>query len=167
MTDIEIDVRLDDAAASEALGAALAGWLVEASGGVVYLEGQLGAGKTTLARGLLRALGAGGAIRSPTYTLVEPYDLNGRHVLHMDLYRLHDAEELIGLGVHDYPADRSYWLVEWPERGGALLPAPSLRVNLAIDGDARLARLRLFEPTEERRRRLRACLIDAGFLLST
>lgn len=136
-----IDLHLADAGVTETLGAVLAAHLWQRPGGVVFLEGALGAGKTTLARGLLRALGVRGAIKSPTYTLLEPYEVDGRQILHMDLYRLHDPEELIGLGVHDYAPAQSYWLVEWPDRGAGLLPAADLHVTLALDDGARRARL--------------------------
>lgn len=121
---------LPSATETESLGAALAEALRDRPGAVVYLEGPLGAGKTTLARGLLRALGVRGAIRSPTYTLLEPYELDGRTVVHMDLYRLADEREIEPLGLRDYPPARCWWLVEWPERGGQRLPPPDLRVAL-------------------------------------
>ena len=91
---------------------------------VVHLQGDLGAGKSTLARALLRALGVSGAIRSPTYTLIERYPVEGGEAWHLDLYRIGDAGELEFLGLDDAAA--VLWLVEWPERGGASLP-PALR----------------------------------------
>jgi tRNA threonylcarbamoyladenosine biosynthesis protein TsaE len=132
-----IRLPLADAAATEAIGGALARGLAACPGLVVYLHGELGAGKTTLVRGWLRSLGAQGPIRSPTYTLVEPYELDGRSLLHMDLYRLSDAAELEQLGVYDTPPERSVWLVEWPERGAGELPPPDLRIVLRIDGAGR------------------------------
>lgn len=120
--------ELESAAATEALGAELLRRLADSPGAVVYLEGPLGAGKTTLVRGLLRAAGVTGAIRSPTYTLLEPYDIDGRAVVHLDLYRLNSPEELYPLGITDYPPERCWWLVEWPERGSGVLPPPDLRV---------------------------------------
>lgn len=138
-----LQLTLADAAATEALGAALANWLLPQPGAVIYLHGELGAGKTTLARGLLRELGVSGAVRSPTYTLVEPYELGPRRVLHMDLYRLQDPEELVALGVHDDAPERSVWLVEWPERGEGFLPAPRLRLQLQADAGQRRAHLEL------------------------
>jgi tRNA threonylcarbamoyladenosine biosynthesis protein TsaE len=126
-----IRLVLADAAATEAAGAALGRATADRPGLVVYLRGELGAGKTTLARGWLRALGAAGAIRSPTYTLVEPYELNGRSTLHLDLYRLNDPAELEQLGLLDTPPDRSLWLVEWPERGGGRLPRADLDIVLS------------------------------------
>ncbi|WP_018865283.1 tRNA (adenosine(37)-N6)-threonylcarbamoyltransferase complex ATPase subunit type 1 TsaE [Thioalkalivibrio sp. ARh3] len=120
-------IRLPDAAATERAGAVLAG--MEGLR-IVYLEGDLGAGKTTWARGLLQALGHAGNVRSPTYTLVEPYELQGRSVLHFDLYRLADPEELEYLGVREAFGEQALWLVEWPERGAGWLPEPDLRVRL-------------------------------------
>jgi tRNA threonylcarbamoyladenosine biosynthesis protein TsaE len=110
------------------------------AGAVVHLHGQLGAGKSTLARAWLRALGVTGPVRSPTYTLVERYPLQGGgEGLHLDLYRIGDAGELEFLGLDD--ADSRLWLIEWPERGGAALPSAVLRVFLAVDGQGRCCRL--------------------------
>jgi tRNA threonylcarbamoyladenosine biosynthesis protein TsaE len=134
-------VLLHDADDTAALGAAIAVALAGRKGTVVHLEGPLGAGKTTLARGLLRALGVTGAIRSPTYTLLEPYEIAGRSLIHLDLYRLSGERELEPLGLRDYPPERTWWLVEWPERGGGRLPAADLRVELAHDPDGRRATL--------------------------
>lgn len=135
---MRIEQVLADSAATEALGGVLA--RVLAGGGVVYLRGDLGAGKTTLVRGLLRALGVAGAVRSPTYTLLEIYELSGRPpILHMDLYRLHDPEELVAIGVRDFSPERSLWLVEWPERGEGFLPAPNVCVELSDAGHGRRA----------------------------
>jgi tRNA threonylcarbamoyladenosine biosynthesis protein TsaE len=132
-----IRAGLADAAATEAVGAALGCATAGLPGLVVYLRGDLGAGKTTLARGWLRALGATGAIRSPTYTLVEPYELRGRNTLHLDLYRLQDPAELEQLGLLDTPPDHSLWLVEWPERGGGRLPPAGLDLALHAAGEGR------------------------------
>lgn len=133
--------QLPDAAATEALGVALARALAPRAGLVVYLQGDLGAGKTTLVRAWLRSLGITGTIRSPTYTLVEPYEVDGRSLLHLDLYRLADPEELHQLGVYDTPPDRSTWLVEWPERGAGELPPPDLDIHLSLAGNGREVRL--------------------------
>lgn len=122
--------------------AALAGALAasQPSVAVVHLHGDLGTGKSTLARAWLRALGIGGPVRSPTYTLVERYPLaSGGEALHLDLYRIGDPGELEFLGLDD--ADARLWLVEWPERGRGSLPAPDLEVMLGVEGDGRTARL--------------------------
>lgn len=136
-----LTLELRDAEATAALGVAVARALGARRGAVIHLRGPLGAGKTTLARGLLRALGVSGTIRSPTYTLVEPYDCAGRSVIHLDLYRLRDELELESLGLRDYPPDRCWWLVEWPERGGGRLPSADLQVDLAHTGGTRRATL--------------------------
>ena len=128
---------LKDAGATEALGAALARVLAARTGGVIYLQGDLGAGKTTLARGLLRALGVTGAIRSPTYTLMELYRTPAREVLHMDCYRLSDPLELHNLGLADYPTDRTLWLVEWPERGIGVLPPVDIVMRIESEETGR------------------------------
>jgi len=135
-------IHLADEAATEALGARLAQALQGQPGGVVYLNGTLGAGKTTLVRGWLRALGVTGSIRSPTYTLIEPYAIEGRDWLHLDLYRLKSPDELEGLGLDDYPPTRCWWLVEWPECGVGYLPPASLIIDLQADADARMATIR-------------------------
>lgn len=118
-----------------AIGAALARGLPALDAGplLLFLTGELGAGKTTLTRGLLAALGAGGPVRSPTYTLVEVYDLSGLSVVHADLYRLLDPEELEALGLRDLYLPRHLWIVEWPERAAGALPAPDLTLRLAIE----------------------------------
>jgi tRNA threonylcarbamoyladenosine biosynthesis protein TsaE len=107
---------------------------------VVHLHGDLGAGKSTLARAWLRALGVQGAIRSPTYTLVERYPLPSGEALHLDLYRIGDGAELEFLGLDD--VDAALWLVEWPERAGDALPPADLRVLLSIEGEGRRCELR-------------------------
>ena len=125
---------LPDVAATETLGRMLA--LSRPPRAILHLHGDLGSGKSTLARALLRALGVGGAIRSPTYTLVERYPLaDGGEALHLDLYRIADAGELEVLGLD--AGEGALWIVEWPERGGASLPTADLRLDLAIDGAGR------------------------------
>jgi len=100
---------------------------------MVYLCGHLGAGKSTLARAWLRTLGITGPIRSPTYTLVEPYAIPGGEALHLDLYRLGSSEEWDALGLED--ADALLWLVEWPERAQGRLPPADLHIDLALAGN--------------------------------
>lgn len=136
---------LPDEAATEALGRALAAALPRPVAGVITLEGALGSGKSTLARALLRALGVCGTIRSPTYTLVEPYTSEAGRMLHMDCYRLADAEELEMLGLRDSPPDSALWLVEWPERAAQALPPVDLAVRLTTRAEGRLADMALPE----------------------
>jgi tRNA threonylcarbamoyladenosine biosynthesis protein TsaE len=135
-----MNVELPDAEATEALGARLAELLAPAPGGwLVTLNGGLGAGKTTLARGFLRALGHTGRVPSPTYTLVEPYEAGGRRVLHMDLYRLSAPEELEFLGFRDAFGEDAIVLIEWPERAGSVIPAADISVSLGMAAAGRSA----------------------------
>jgi tRNA threonylcarbamoyladenosine biosynthesis protein TsaE len=127
-------LALADAAATEAAGAALAD-VFPGDDCVIYLHGDLGAGKTTLVRGLLHALGHGGRVPSPTYTLVEPYDLGALSLKHLDLYRIADPEELAYLGMRDMTGAL---LIEWPERGAHFLPEPDLECRLAVAAPGRL-----------------------------
>ena len=121
-------ITLSDEEATLALGAALAPLL--AGGGLVCLAGELGAGKTTLCRGILRGLGYEGRVKSPTFTLVEPYEAGDLRIFHIDLYRVTDAEELEYLGIDDCFSKESLTLVEWPENGAGWLPRPRLSVRL-------------------------------------
>lgn len=143
-------IGVADPAATDALGAALA--RTQPPAAMVHLRGELGAGKSSLARAWLRALGVQGTIRSPTYTLVERYPLDaGGHAsdsgpvgmpdeaLHLDLYRIGDPGELEFLGVDD--VERALWLVEWPERGAQALPPVDLEIGLSWVGEGRAARL--------------------------
>ncbi len=126
-------VSLRDESDTQRLGGMLAKCLPS---GVVYLIGDLGAGKTTLTRYWLNALGHTGRVKSPTYTLVEPYQIQGRSVYHFDLYRLHDPFELELMGMRDYQQDEAaLLLVEWPQKGQPLTPLPDLVLLLKRAGD--------------------------------
>jgi len=107
-------------------------------GGIVLLNGDLGAGKTTLVRGLLRHLGFEGIVKSPTYTLVEPYQVAGRLIYHFDLYRLGDPEELEYIGGRDYWNNNALCLIEWPEKARSYLPEADLNLTITHQGTARL-----------------------------
>ncbi|MHB1359290.1 MAG: tRNA (adenosine(37)-N6)-threonylcarbamoyltransferase complex ATPase subunit type 1 TsaE [Rhodocyclaceae bacterium] len=130
---------LPDEAATLALGAALAQDLPRRA--VVYLEGDLGAGKTVLVRGLLRKVGFGGTAKSPTYTLVEPYVVSGLNLYHFDFYRFKTPEEFLDAGLDEYFAEAAVCLVEWPDRAAPYLPAADLRIGLVHDGVGRRARI--------------------------
>ena len=120
--------HLPDLAAQMDFGARLG--KTSPSAALVRLEGDLGAGKTTLVRGMLRGLGYQGIVRSPTYTLMEPYTTGDRHCTHFDLYRLADPEELEFLGIRDLLADNQLILVEWPDRGDGVLPNGDLTITI-------------------------------------
>jgi tRNA threonylcarbamoyladenosine biosynthesis protein TsaE len=120
---------LDDEQAQEAFGARLADACDDADP-LIFLVGDLGAGKTTLARGFLRRRGHRGAVKSPTYTLVEPYEIGGRRLFHLDLYRVAGAEELDYLGLREMLAGSATLLVEWPENAGEALPTPDLFLRI-------------------------------------
>jgi tRNA threonylcarbamoyladenosine biosynthesis protein TsaE len=145
---VSMDVNLPDSSVTEALGHALARSFPGAvhagavsRGAVVFLQGELGAGKTTCVRSLLRALGVTGLVRSPTYTLVETYHLAALTCVHVDLYRLQSLTEVDELGLRDLMGPGSLLMVEWPERGGDALPPADLNLTLRYAGEARQAGL--------------------------
>ena len=128
-----MDKSLESEAATINLGRLLAPALDAA--GVIFLSGGLGAGKTTLCRGLLRGLGYDGAVKSPTFTIVEPYELERGSVYHFDLYRLAHPDELDYLGAEDYFAAEALCLIEWPERGAGFLRMPDLELTLTVTSE--------------------------------
>lgn len=132
------ELVLPSAAATEAVGASLAHAVTTAGfGACIFLRGELGAGKTTFTRGFLTGLGHRDRVPSPTYTLVEPYELEGRRIWHLDLYRLGDAAELEFLGVDEMSEPGAILLIEWPERGGDLLPQADLMIELKVIPEGR------------------------------
>ena len=133
-------IVLDDPEATENLGQLLA--QAKPGIGVIYLYGEIGAGKSTLARALLRELGVTGPIKSPTYTLIERYPIAKGEAAHLDLYRIAAAGELDFLGLDEVAENTVLWLVEWPERGQGSLPKADLLIELEPHGDGRLANLR-------------------------
>lgn len=138
MTEL-LQVTLPDEKATAELGRKLSGLT-----GLIFLYGELGAGKTTLVRGFLRGLGHDDAVKSPTYTLVEPYHLGGRCIFHLDIYRLSDVEELYFLGIRDDLGDATNtFLVEWPERAQGALGEPIATIHLDYEGEARRARIQV------------------------
>ena len=130
---------LVDETATVAFGTALAKAIQQQQGHsfVAYLNGDLGAGKTTLTRGVVRGMGHKGNVKSPTYTLVEPYELANWHVYHFDLYRLADPQELEYMGIRDYFSANCCCFIEWPEKGQGLLADADVSIDLAYDGEQR------------------------------
>src|SRR5687768_4038340 len=134
-----LDLKLPDAAATLRLGEMLAAGI--APGRVLFISGDLGAGKTTLVRGLLQGLGYAGRAKSPTYALVEPYAFSSIDLYHFDFYRFKDRSEWLNSGFREYFHPDSVCVVEWPEKAGDLLSPPDLQIRLDFDGEARRARL--------------------------
>lgn len=132
------------------------------AGGMIYLRGDLGAGKTTLTRGVMRGYGYEGAVKSPTYTLVEPYEFSRYNIYHFDLYRLSVPDEVEFLGVSDYFESHNLCLVEWPENGGSQLPEADLLIDLAIENRGR--RL-TWQATSERGQEIAERLVEFSRIL--
>lgn len=137
-------IDLPDEASTLALGKQLANSVPESC--LIFLQGDLGAGKTTLVRGFLQGFGFQGAVRSPTYALVEPYQINQKQIFHFDLYRLEDPEELEYIGIRDYFAQTAISLIEWPERAKNLLPTADLTCYIRANSTSRAATLAATSP---------------------
>jgi len=142
-----IESRLDNAEATETFGRQLSA--CQQSGAVIFLRGDLGAGKTTLVRGYLRGLGHLGPVKSPTYTLIEPYQTAQGNLYHLDLYRLSDPEELEWIGIRDLFDGESVCLIEWPQRGAGMLPEPDVQIGLVVEGRGRRLTLEVCSPRGE------------------
>jgi tRNA threonylcarbamoyladenosine biosynthesis protein TsaE len=131
----EVTLYLADEQAMSDFGARIA--RITEGHGLIFLEGNLGMGKTTLSRGIIRGLGHVGAVKSPTFTLVEPYEIGDIRAFHFDLYRLVDPEELEFLGIRDYFEDDALCLIEWPDKGAGFLPKPDLTITISPQDSGR------------------------------
>lgn len=136
--DIQRSVALDGESKMVNFGAQLAAAIGKIDSPLlILLNGDLGAGKTTISRGILQGLGHQGAVKSPTYTLVEPYQLAIGKIYHFDLYRLTDPEELEHIGFSDYLSEAKLCIIEWPENGGSYIPLPDLSIGIQLNGSGR------------------------------
>lgn len=151
---VALKTFLPDESATLALGAALARTLEP--GLTFHLQGELGAGKTTLVRGVLRGLGHAGPVKSPTYTLVEVYEVSRLQLHHFDFYRFHDPREWIDAGFRETFNGRNVSLIEWPEKAGPMLPPADVRIELTSSNSGRNASLLSCSP------RGRECLARLG-----
>ncbi len=136
-----MQVFLKNSAETELLGALL--WQVLPEKCLLFLSGDLGVGKTTLIRGLLRAAGYSGAVRSPTYSLVEEYQLGEQYVFHFDLYRLKDPEELEWMGMDGYLSQPALCCIEWPQMGDGFLPKADVTIDMVVQADARVIEINI------------------------
>lgn len=136
---MQTEFFLENSEATEKWGAALFSKLPNKA--LIFLEGNLGAGKTTFVRGLLRAAGITGAIKSPTYSLVEEYEANQRKIFHFDLYRLAEPDELEWIGIDDYLNQNALCFIEWAQKGEGILPPPDLIIALTAQQNGRLLRI--------------------------
>ena len=135
-------ITLENETETTAIGAKVASCLK--GGEVIYLKGELGTGKTTFVRGVLNGLGHTGNVKSPTFTIVEPYSIDDHVIYHFDLYRLDDPEELESLGIRDYCDGQSICFFEWPEKGGDFLPDADILISLSYQNEGRALEISAF-----------------------
>ncbi len=127
-------------------------------GCIIYLKGDLGAGKTTLIRGFIQAFDKSGLVKSPTYTLVEPYCFDGVEINHFDFYRINDPVECEDMGIRDYMSYQAYCLIEWPSKGAGILPKPQLLIDIALDSPS--GRTVMFESNDQKGQQLLRNLVE-------
>ena len=135
-------IELENEAETKEIGAKVASCLK--GGEIIYLKGELGTGKTTLVRGALNGFGHTGNVKSPTFTIVEPYSIDDHVIYHFDLYRLDDPEELESLGIRDYCDGQSICFFEWPEKGGDFLPDADILISLSYQNEGRALEISTF-----------------------
>ena len=137
-----VKIELENEAETKEIGAKVASCLK--GGEIIYLKGELGTGKTTLVRGALNGFGHTGNVKSPTFTIVEPYSIDDHVIYHFDLYRLDDPEELESLGIRDYCDGQSICFFEWPEKGGDFLPDADILISLSYQNEGRALEISTF-----------------------